>query len=462
MIFTPREIAIAVWLGIGLIFVIRVAGKPLLAVLRVVTRRIILRLIGAALAYLGLWIAVLAHFGFWELSNLKTTILWALTTASVRVAKGVNADKEPKFFSKTLRETLSVAFIVEFLVENYNFSVWIELILVPSVWFLAVLLGVAKGDRKLRPANTVLEWMLVLFMLSYVGHAVYEVSQHIREVATVDTVRELFLPVVLSLLFMPFLFALNVYSVYQQIFGALHWGIEDPALRSYAERWALLRFGWKLDYLKRWRRLLMTERPKSREAIDRLFAEIAVVRRHERNPLPVDPKDGWQPQAAIKFLADEGFVNEDYHRTYDQWLSASNAVKLGDKWSMNTIIYYVSGSAFTANELALELSVSDPAGAVADIADKRFGALAAKLLVGALGEEAAREFGATLDSETFERAWREYHIKLTRDDWSNSKGSYGREFVIQTQSGREAAQRKQVMIDPLVAKESGATDGASP
>ena len=453
MHFTSREIAIAFWLGVGLIFVIRIAGKPLLAVLRVMIGPIMLRLIGGALAYLGIWMAVLARFGLWDPSNLKTTILWALTTASVRVGKAVNADKDPKFYSKTLRETLSIAFIVEFLIENYNFSVWIELVLVPSVWFVVMLLGVAKENKKLRPVNTVLEWVLVVFMLSYVGHAVYEVSQHIRELAMAGTVRELFLPVVLSLLFMPFLFALNLYSVYQQIFRALHWGVEDPALRSYAERQALLRFGGKLDYLKRWRRLVMMVRPGSRDAIDRLFAEIAVVRRQERYPLPVDPKDGWQPQAAIKFLADEGFVNEDYHRSYDQWTSTSRAESLGEKWSMNTITYYVNGDPAVANELALELNVLEPARDAAEKADKRFGALIVKLLVAALGAEAASEFGATVDSEAFERQWRGYRFQLTCEDWSNAKGGYAREFMIQTPAGWEGAQNRQARVDALLEKE---------
>lgn len=462
MEFTSREIAVAIWLGIGLIFVVRVAGKSLLQLLRALMHPIILTVIGAALAYVGLCVAVLAHFGFWEISNLKTTVLWVVTTASVRVAKAGNTDTEPKFFSKTLRETLSVAFIVEFLVANYNFSIWVELVLVPLVGFVAMLLAVAKTEKKFHAVNTLLEWVLVAFVLTYLGHAVYEVLQHIRELATADTLRELFLPVGLSLLFMPFLLGLNLYSVYEQIFGALEWGIQDPAIRRYAKRQALLRFGTRLEDLRKWRRLVMMERPDSREGIDRLFAEIAIVRRHERNPQSVDPADGWLPQAAMKFLAEDGFVNEDYHRGYDQWSSISKAVKVGERSSMNTITFQVIGEAFAANELVLELSVFMPADGGAEDADERFAALMAKLLVAVLGVKEAQEFAATLNAETFDRRWRGYRFRLAREEWRNTKGGYEREFVIQTEAARQAAQKREAELVAFVKKETNGGEETSP
>jgi hypothetical protein len=453
MNFTSREMAVALWLSVALIFVIRVAGKSLLAVLRALAQPVILRLLGVATAYLALLIAVFAYFDFWGLPNLKNTLIWVTTVASVRIGKAISIDTDRRFFAKTLRETLGVTFIVEFLIEKYTFGIWTELVLVPFTTFLAMLLAVGKTDKKFQSVNTLLQWVLAMIGLTYIGHSIYEFAHHYRELEPVEAARELFLPVILSLLFMPFLFALNVYSAYEQIFTGLHWALEDPALRRYAKRQSLLRFGTNIDSLKRWRRLMMMERPASREEIDRLIAEIAVVRRHERNPTAVDPKDGWQPQAAMRFLAGEGFINEDYHRSYDEWCSGSKPLKVSEGASLNTITYRVAGSVCVAYELVLELSVWLSEDGAAEEADQQFIGLVAKLMNAALGAESNEATAECGDGEVFDREWRGFRLALSREDWPNVKGGYERQFIIQTEGAREAARRREAELDAFIERE---------
>ena len=273
MDFTPREIATAIWLSVILIFVVCVAGKSFLKLLRAFTHPAVMSILGVSLLYIAASIAALFYFDLWEFSNLKTTLFWTFMTASVGVAKASQLAKQQNFLAKTFRETLSITIFTEFLMDTYTFNIWVELVLVPFILFLALLLGKAKADTKYQQVSTFLQWVLAIISLIYIGHALFEAIQHYKKMETADTAREIFLPVILSLLFMPFLYLLNLYAVYDEVFGGLNWALRDPELRRYAKYKALLRYGNNIEHLKQWGQLVMMMRPNSRDDINRLFDE---------------------------------------------------------------------------------------------------------------------------------------------------------------------------------------------
>src|SRR5690606_31423620 len=67
--------------------------------------------------------------------------------------------------------------------------------------------------------------------------------------------------------------------------------------------------------------------------------------------------------AAIRFLEEEGFRTDDYHRILhgtDEWYAASPPVRIGPGILPAAIAYYVDGDEFTAKSLKLQLDADQP------------------------------------------------------------------------------------------------------
>jgi hypothetical protein len=217
--------------------------------------------------------------------------------------------------------------------------------------------------------------------------------------------------------------------VYERIFVMLQFSLKDDALRRYAKRRTLLSFRSDIDLLKRWARLLNIEAPENREGIRKTVAEVRDTRRRQRDPISVDRRQGWSPTAAIHFLDDEGFKNEDYHRSFDTWSSDSKHVKTGKPYSLSSMIYRVAGTRDVADRLSLKLHVSSQEEAAET--DERFGAVCGRLLLAAVGPDAIADLDGQLgDTGEFEAETSGYRIILKREDWPNNFGSYDRRLTI--------------------------------
>ena len=434
MEFSTREIAAGFWFAALFVWVSYQAGSALLAVLRAMLGRSILGVMAVALVYIAGSVKLLQTVGLWTASNLKTTTLWAFTVGAISVFRANKIDENPQFFRQMLRETLSITVLIQFLVDTYTFGIFTEFIMVPVIALLSMMLAVAKPDLKSRPVASLLEWILVFVGFVYVAHAFNEAWNHWQELKSLDTAREILVPIALSLLFMPMLFGLNVYIVYEQIYRGLDWAIDDCRIRRYAKWRAFYTFGANLDLLKRWRRLAVMEHPTDKCGVSALFEEVISTHRKEMSPSVVAPSHGWSPFTAAKFLSDEGHATDDYHRSFDTWSSASRAETLGKTYSLNNITYRVEGSADIATELSLELRVYNPINGeegTSEFADDRFGKLAGLLLKAAIDESSLQQFKDQLgDGTQFQITTALHDIRMTREDWTHGSGGYKRELII--------------------------------
>ena len=79
----------------------------------------------ALLVYVSIIVFVLHRVEFWHLSNLKDTIYWVLGVAFIML---VNHDKanEDGFFKRILLSYITLVFVLEFLIQLYVFSIWVE------------------------------------------------------------------------------------------------------------------------------------------------------------------------------------------------------------------------------------------------------------------------------------------------------------------------------------------------
>lgn len=253
MEISNRELALLIWLS--LVFALglvrnetrRALGHMLTSVLH---PDILLSLAIASLWVLGC-ILLLKDLCLWTPSNSKTTIVWSLTFAIVSLFGFQKIETDPAFLRNAVSGILSVTAIIVFVAELYSFSLVAEMILLPVLSVVAFMYAIAERKPEYSPVKSLCMAILVMAGIFYFGYGLFNAVGNFHRLDLWFLVREFTHPILLSLLFLPFVYLVYLCVTYQSKFAQLKLWIPDENLRRYAKRAAIKRFQFDLVSLAR-------------------------------------------------------------------------------------------------------------------------------------------------------------------------------------------------------------------
>jgi hypothetical protein len=272
-ILDNREWATLIWLTILIVWAsfnnqIRASFRSIIKAL--LAKRIII-LLSLMASYVVLLVFGLSYLGLWDISQLKNTLIWSVTVGIVTMFSINRIQKEEHYFRKAALENLKIGVFIEYLVTLYVFSLPVELVLVPFISLLVLLLAVAQTNEQYKPAEKLLNGLLFVLGVGLLAFSIYSIYNDFNGFVTVNNVIAFFLPIVLSILFLPFIYVERVYIKYEDVFIRLRFLIKDPALRKYAQWRVALHCRLDLKMLDRFSQNLKRERPKNqKEVVDLL------------------------------------------------------------------------------------------------------------------------------------------------------------------------------------------------
>jgi cytochrome c biogenesis protein CcdA len=250
--FNNREIATAIWILLFLALSARTAGVRSAAagLVRSFCNRHILTSVVAMLVYTAGLVLFLRAVGIWTAELLKDTIIWYCFTAFVLMMSAVT--EEGSILRKVVKETVKVLLIFEFLINEYTFSLAIELVLVPAITIIVTMDMLARREEKFAAVAKLTGTILALFGFFLIFNAVGRAIDGFAQLTTVDVFREVILAPTLSVLFLPFLYLSILYSSYEQLFvrqkiGPAKTDREIAAIR----RRLILHFGFNTAAIRR-------------------------------------------------------------------------------------------------------------------------------------------------------------------------------------------------------------------
>jgi hypothetical protein len=216
-----REWATLVWLGVGAVFLLWRTDTRTLVGSAVRTAAHLALLIPATLmwAWTALVVFVAYRLRLWAPDLIKDTVIWSIGPAVGLFFSVTNISKDPQFFRRAALSTIKYSVLIEFYVNLRVFNFPVELlVLLPGITLLALLTSVAGMDEKYRPAKRVLAVMLAVVGILIVVYVTGALVSSWRQEDPWHDLRELALPVWLTLGFLPFLFALSLFAGYQAAF----------------------------------------------------------------------------------------------------------------------------------------------------------------------------------------------------------------------------------------------------
>ncbi len=216
-IFTNREVALIIWVLIfGLWVFIKSTGfyKSLWGVLVSATKmwKIFLPMV----TYIVSCIFILYTLGFWNIEFIKITTFWFFGWAIIALLNSTKIRKENSYLRRIVFEILGLSIIVTFISGFYSFSLWIELIIVPIVAVFAGMSAVAAYNKEYESVGIFSDWFLGVLGIGVLVISLFRVSINFNNFATLSTLQEFITPILLSLMFLPFMYIVSLYSDWEQ------------------------------------------------------------------------------------------------------------------------------------------------------------------------------------------------------------------------------------------------------
>ncbi len=222
-IFSNRELSIIIWLGIafiGLLFSKQIR-QSLFDLLRLLCSKTFLTIYLLLGVYLFGIIILLKIIGIWSIEDAKDTIIWLFTVGFVLLFN-TTKEKGSKYFLNVVKEGLKWSVFLEFILNFYSFSLIIELILIPFITFLFLTYTVSKTDAKNKQVTKLLSVILNLFGLVIFSYTLYKTVVSYDMLFTYSTLSSFFLPIIITILFLPFIYLTSLYSTYETFFVRLN------------------------------------------------------------------------------------------------------------------------------------------------------------------------------------------------------------------------------------------------
>jgi len=435
-IFNNRELAITLWLIAISIYIflspkmieVRASVIHLLSVFFVTK---IITILGLMITYMAVLVYGLSEIDLWNEEQLKNTIFWCASVGFMSLFKIQSIKKDKSFFTHSLVDNLKLLVILQFIIGVYSFSLWIEVLIVPLLVLFGGMLAISETDKKYHQVKVLVEYSLSLFGMILISYTLYMLVTNFGEFGKEKTIYDFFIPPLLTLLYLPFIFAMMVYSTYEDVFIRINLSINNKFHRYLAKLYSIVLFNVRMSLLERWSIQLARNNIDSHTDLIETLKYIFKVRSSEKRTKEVPILLGWSPYEAKVFLSSIELDTGFYDRMYEEeWFASSPLIEFGDGFIRDNAAYYVEGSEEVATTLKIKINVNDSSRF--EIAQEKIGLLAEVLSLSSLNQGLSNKMKkAILKSEDISEKCGNKSISLVVEKWPNDMfNGYSIKFII--------------------------------
>lgn len=241
-IFSNRELATLVWIIILLILfsLKKEIRKSIFNVLKCFFATKILSIVLLlAICTLGS-VLILNYYQFWDLTLMKDTIFWFVGFAFMILFK-LDKAKEVSFFINILKDSFKLTIFLEFFLNFYTFSFIAEMIISPFFTTIFLMNLVSENKNEYTPVNKLTSKLIGMVGLFYLGFSIYKLIFQNQNIFSNHNLNTLILPVLLTVLSIPFFYFTALYSNYERLFIRVEFMNKDLKIKRKLKRQIL----WK-------------------------------------------------------------------------------------------------------------------------------------------------------------------------------------------------------------------------
>lgn len=349
---------------IVLILIILISSKKirpsLISLVQAATARQLLIVYSLGTAYLVVSLTFLHHLNFWNNSLLKESLIWLFINGFPLIHGILKPTNASGFYKTAILNNIKGLAFVEFIIGIYTFSLGFEYLLGISATFLILIKLVSERDQSAIRISKLANTLLSILGLILIVNISIQIIEDYNSFFNVLNLKKVLLPLFLTVLFIPFIYCLRLYSKYEETYYVLKRIIKDPELRNYSFYISIVNFNLNTEQLIRWRVRCIRDRPQSKTDVLNSIKDLKRISKIEKSPPSfVSPDIGWSPYLSKDFLLTSGLTTSYYEKhSTDDWFAISDYKVIGsDPVFKNTISYSLSGNELVVKKIELNLTI---------------------------------------------------------------------------------------------------------
>lgn len=251
-IFSNRELATFVWIAIFIVLFSfkKEIRKSILQVIKSFFVTGILSIILLLAIYTLGSILILKYYRFWDLTLIKDTIFWFVGFAFMTLFK-LDKAKEISFFLNVLKDSFKFTIFLEFFLNFYTFSFIAEMIIIPVFTTIFLMNLVSENKNEHKPVNKLTSKIIGIVGLIYFVFALYNLIFQNQNIFSNHNLNTLILPVLLTILSIPFFYFTTLYSNYERLFLRVKFMNENVEIQHKLKRQILWKAKLNLNKLSK-------------------------------------------------------------------------------------------------------------------------------------------------------------------------------------------------------------------
>lgn len=141
---------------------------------------------------------------------------------------------------------------MEFFVNLYVFNFWVEFMIVPIFAIIGGMKAIAEINKEYEIVDKLLNYILVATGSFLIFYAVYKIVTDFENFASIQNFESFYIPILLSTLFIPFVYIAALIAAYETFFIRLQFFVPDKTVLKYAKLKSILSIQFNLWKLNRW------------------------------------------------------------------------------------------------------------------------------------------------------------------------------------------------------------------
>ncbi|MGB9939333.1 hypothetical protein [Methanosarcina sp.] len=222
-IFTNREIAIIIW--IALITTYALFRKQVRnSFLNIIKSLLNIKILLYIFLYLFYFHLILHYLGWWDINNLKDIIIWFMFSGlPIGVFVATNKLKSG-YWKSIVLDNLKLVVLVEFIISSFTFSLIAELFLVPIITLIVAVNTFSGHYKEYKPAEKLTSNIMSFFGLFILIYSLYRTINEIHSIGNISTLKAFLLPIVCSIISVPYMYVFKLIVEYENLFIRLKFG----------------------------------------------------------------------------------------------------------------------------------------------------------------------------------------------------------------------------------------------
>lgn len=177
--------------------------------------------------YCSFIVYILYKVKIWDVSLLKSTIVWFFTVAIISTFRALDKAKNIDYFINVIKDNLKIVIILEFITNLYAMSFLVEVILLIVVFFASIMIVLIDTkpefkDPSYKRIKNFLQIIITVIIFTYIINSINLIVKNFDQINLIALGKEIIITPILSISIVVFNYIFVVYAMYEVLFIRLN------------------------------------------------------------------------------------------------------------------------------------------------------------------------------------------------------------------------------------------------